>query len=285
MGFKLKKFFSGENVRKKLRPVAAVSTFGISEVDPGAESITRTGSVNSGHIKTGLKRGVREGEAVATVGGSELNRNQGINYGGKNDALFGGAKKYQNSLAVADAKERQAAQEKNEANLLERANAQFGVGLNPEAQANASRMRARRDAAARGAFGAGRQEAEQEYASGLSDTRATLARAGLTGSGVEGQARNDLLARYFGGITQAQQAGAKAGQAVDTGATTSRLALRSGIRGGQITDTTGLGSEIAGLNAQGSNGALWENSVGKFLPVAAQQYGNRRLANAFGSPR
>jgi hypothetical protein len=233
--------------------------------------------------KNNLKDLVRTGEAAASMGGTEFNRELDINYGGKKDALFGGAKKYKNQQAVIAERARQAEKEKAEADLLTRADAQFGVGLNPEAQANASRMRARRSAATQSTFGAGRQEAEQEYATGLSDTRATLARAGLIGSGVEGQARSDLLARYFGGITEAKQAGEKAGQAVDTGATTSRLALRSGIRGGQITDTTGLGSEIAGLNAQGSNGALWENAIGKFMPVAAQQYGNRRLATAYGS--
>jgi hypothetical protein len=206
----------------------------------------------------------------------------GINYGQKNDAILGGAKAHVNAQAVKDEQANQAAAAANEQNLLSRADAQFGVGLNPEAQANASRARARRAAAVQGAFQTGRSQAENDYATGLTDTRANLARAGLIGSGVEAQSRNDLLAKYFGGITQAQQGAQQVGQQLDTSATTNRLALRGGIRGGQITDTTGLGSEIAGLNAQGSNGSLWENASGKFLPVAAQQYSNRRLAQAYG---
>lgn len=237
-----------------------------------------------------ITRPIRPGNLAGTIGKGMVNAltvgaadTFKINAGQKNDALMGGAKKQALTDAAGQEQQTQDRAAANEQNLLERADASFGVGLNPEAQANASRMRARRDAAAQSAFQTGRQSADQDYASSLSDTRATLARAGLTGSGVEGQARNDLLARYFGNITQAQQAGQQAGLNADNQATTSRLALRSGIRGGQITDTTGLGTEIAGLNAQGSNGALWENSIGKFAPVAAQQFANRRLAQAYGS--
>jgi hypothetical protein len=202
--------------------------------------------------------------------------------GEKDDPVLGGAKA---EAARKAAIEEKAAQDKaaaNEQMLLGRADAAYGIGLNPEAQANASRMAARRAAAEKNAFTAGQQQADQEYASGLSDVRGNLARSGTLGGGSEAQAKNDLMARYFGTINQAQQAGQQAGQGIDTTATTNRLALRAGVRGGKITDATGLGSEIAGLDSQGSNGNLWASSAGKFLPTAAGMYANNSMANAYG---
>jgi hypothetical protein len=184
--------------------------------------------------------------------------------------------------AVAAERERLAEQQRKEDDLLQRADAQYGVGLSPEAQANASRMAARRTAATERAFGDSRAQANQQYANGLSDTRATLARAGLIGSGVEGQARGDLLSRYFGDITAGQQNAQQLAQGMQADATQQRLGLRGDIRGGQITDTTGLGTQIAGLNAQGSNGAMWERAAGQFLPVAAGIYKNRTIGDAYG---
>ena len=257
MGFKIRKFFS--------------------------QTDSRMNPTKSENWKTHFKDALRAGEGMASLGGTEFNREMGINYGGEKDALFGGANKFANEKAVAEEKVNQAQAAENERVLLERADASYGVGLNPEAQASASRMNARRAAAQRHVFNTGRQQADQEYATGLSTNRSQLARSGLIGSGVEGQARNDLLAQYFSNINQAQQAGQQAGRDLDTAATQNRLALRSGVRGGQITDTTGLGAEIVGLDSQGSNAGLWENSLGKFLPTAAQQYSNRRLSNAYGA--
>jgi hypothetical protein len=207
----------------------------------------------------------------------------GMNPGQKNDSIFGGARKEANRQAAIEEKAAQDKAAANEQMLLGRADSAYGIGLNPEAQANASRMAARRAAAEKNAFTAGQQQADQEYSTGLSDVRGNLARSGTLGGGSEAQAKNDLMARYFGTINQAQQAGQQAARGVDTAATTNRLALRAGVRGGKITDATGLGSEIAGLDSQGSNGNLWASSAGKFLPTAAGMYANNSLAKAYGS--
>lgn len=236
-----------------------------------------------------ITKPIRPGNLVSTIGKGTANALTAgaadtfkINAGQKNDALLGGAHHEAVAKAAGEEREAQAKAAANEANLLERADSTYGVGLNPEAQANASRMRVRRDAATNRAFSSAREAADQDYATGLSDTRANLARSGLTGSGVEGQAKSDLLAKYFGQIAQGQQGAQQVGQQLDTGATTSRLALRGNIRGGQITDTTGLGAEIAGLNAQGSNAGIWDTAAGKFLPTAAQSFSNNRLSQAYG---
>lgn len=254
----------------------------ISRAFGAAKAIVhRPGSLNSQKIDDLNKVG--ETTLPGAGAAQTLNRKANIQPGEKNDALWGGAHSAQMAEATADEQVRLDQMAANEQGLLDRADASFGVGLSPEALANASRMRARRSAATTGAFEAGRGEAERDYSTGLSDSRATLARAGLIGSGVEGQTRSDLLARYFGGITKAQQAGAVAGQQFDTQGSQARSAIRTGIRGGQITDTTGLRTEIGGLDAQGSNGALWSNAMGKFMPVAANNFANNRLAKAYGS--
>ena len=249
---------------------------------PLGDVVSNPTDINGGKVSKLNRMGERLISGASTFGATEINRKAEINPGGKRDALFGGAHKIQMAEATAAEQERLDQEAKNEQGLLDRADASYGVGLSPEALANASRMRARRMAATTGVEGAARREAEDDYSTGLSDTRATLARAGLIGSGVEGQARSDLLARYFGGITKAQQAGAVAGQQFDTQGNQARQAIRTGIRGGQITDTTGLRTEIGGLDAQGSNGALWTSAMGKFAPVAANNYANNRLARAYG---
>ena len=237
-----------------------------------------------------IGRPLRKGNVAKTAGNGFVNAltlgaadHYDIGVGGKKDALFGGAKKEANRQAGIEEKAAQDKAAANEQMLLGRADSAYGIGLNPEAQANASRMAARRAAAENNAFSSGQQQADQEYSTGLSDVRGNLARSGTLGGGTEAQAKNDLMARYFGTINQAQQAGQQAARGVDTAATTNRLALRAGVRGGKITDATGLGSEIAGLDSQGSNGNLWASSAGKFLPTAAGIYANNSVAKAYGS--
>lgn len=237
-----------------------------------------------------IDRGGRSKNLGATVGKGLVNAmtlgaadQYKVNVGQKNDALFGGAKKEAAKQAAVEEKAAQAKAAADEASLLDRADSAYGIGLSPEAQANASRMNARRAAAENNAFTSGQQQADQEYSQGLSDVRGNLARSGTLGGGAEGQARNDLMTRYFGTMNQAQQAGNQAGLGVTNRANTNRLALRQGVRGGQITDATGLGSEIAGLDAQGSNSNLWASSMGNFLPTAAGAYKNNKIGQAYGS--
>lgn len=239
--------------------------------------------IASGNFKTDAMRALKVSGALVSAGGTALNDTQGINYGQKNDAILGGAKKAANAKAAAEEQAHQDQMEHTRQGLLTQADASFGHGMSPEAQANASRQAARREAAMRSAFTTGRDAAEGEYSSGLTDTRAQLARSGLNGSGMEAQARGDLLARYFGKIAGAKQDEQQAGQNFDNSATTSRLGLRKAVQGGQITDTTGLSTELAGIQAQGSNANLWANVGGQFAPAAAGNFANNRLARAYGS--
>ena len=202
--------------------------------------------------------------------------------GQKNDAIFGGANKVSNAEAGRKEAQHQAEVTANRDSLLASTDANFGVGLSPEAQSNASRLGGRRAAAINDAFNTGRGAAENSYANDLSDVRANLARAGLNGSGMEGQAKSDLLSRYFGQIAGAIANSQQTGVNFDNAATTGRLGIRQNVQGGQITDTTGLASGIAGLQAQGSPTNIWGNSIGQFAQSAANQYANNRLSNAYG---
>jgi len=216
--------------------------------------------------------------ALYTLGLSDVAE---INPGGKNDALFGGANKAQTAQAQKDEQAAQDIQTGRTNDLLQRADASYGVGLSPEARANSSRLTARRTALTNDALTTAKGAADTNYGQDLSEQRASLARAGLTGSGMEAQGRSDLLARYFGQIQGAQQGAQQAGARFDTGNTQARLGLRTGIRGGQITDTSGLSTEIAGLTAQGSNPALWSNIIGQGAQSGATAYSNRKLAAAY----
>ena len=250
----------------------------VKSIGHGAERTGRWAG-NGQTIKRAFTPGVVDpvvGMAVRGLGGGDFTA------GEKDDPIFGGAKKEAGRQAAIEEKAYQDKAAADESKLLDRADSAYGVGLNPEASANASRMAARRAAAESNAFSSGQQQADQEYSSGLSDVRGNLARSGTLGGGTEAQAKNDLMARYFGTINQAQQAGQQAARGVDTAANTNRLAIRAGIRGGKITDATGLGSEIAGLDSQGSNSNLWASSAGKFLPTAANMYQNNAMANAYG---
>lgn len=216
--------------------------------------------------------------ALYTLGLSDVAH---INPGGRNDALFGGQRKADTIQAEKDEQIAQDVQTGKTNQLLERADASFGVGLSPEARANASRMAARRTSLTNDALATAKGSADANYGQDLSESRANLARAGLIGSGVDAQNRSDLLAQYFGKIQGAQQGAQQTGSQFDAGNNQNRLAVRSSIRGGQIVDPSGLSTEIAGLQSQGSNPSLWSNAIGQGASAGATAFGNRRLAGAF----
>lgn len=205
-----------------------------------------------------------------------------IGPGQKNDSLFGGASKAATEQTRARQEAAQAEENARTDDLLARANANYGVGLTPEARANDARLQAEKATGERDALATAKSTADTGYQSALTSQRADLARSGQIGSGTDAQQRSSLLAQYFGSMTDAQKAAQTAGQTFDAQNNQNRLALRQGIQGGQITDATGLATQIGGLNAQGSGSTLWANILGQGATAGANAFGNNQLAQAFG---
>jgi hypothetical protein len=220
---------------------------------------------------TGLMQG---GIAGAIIGGA---------VGGTTGGLAG-RKSYEDQQAANDAltaeTNAQNARAARTQGLLDQAGASFGVGLTPEAKANARMLETQKASGQQSLFDASRAASDADYSQGLSSTRANLARAGLTGSGMESQARTDLLARNFGQTNQAQQNAVMAGTQFDANNAQGLAKLRQQIRGGDLIDTTGVRTEIAGLKNQGSNDALWSSFLGKAMPTAANSFSSYSQAKA-----
>jgi hypothetical protein len=199
--------------------------------------------------------------------------------GQKSDKLFGGqqaaqdAKAYQNELAAEQAREA------NIRDLQTQANAKFGVGMSPEAMANASRIRTQRNAVQQAALAQGRGAADAEYGAGLTQNRIGLARSGLTGSGIDASNRGNLISKYYGDLAGAQSKANQVGQGYDTSLTGTRSALLRGIGQGQITDTTGIRTDISSFqNANPYLAALGNSASG-----IANGISSNRLSAAYST--
>lgn len=238
----------------------------------------------SGNFGQDVKKAGRLTGDLVSGGPASLLDNTKMNPGQKNDALFGGSSTYQAQQTRARQEAAQAEENARTDDLLARANANYGVGLTPEARANDARLSAEKTTGERDALATAKNTADTGYQSALTQQRADLARSGQIGSGTDAQQRSSLLAQYFGSMTDAQKAAQTAGQKFDTENNQNRLALRQGIQGGQITDATGLSTQIGGLNAQGSGSTLWANILGQGASAGANAFSNNQLAQAFGRP-
>lgn len=198
-----------------------------------------------------------------------------IEPGDNQDQLFGGAKR----LATQNARDSEAAgvkqQQENEGRLIDQTNSLFGVGQTPDAIANRQTIANTGDRLGQGTLESGLSSADQQYSQGLTSGRAQLARAGLIGSPVQGQLMADLGTQRTASVLGAQTAAQQARQRLTNQNMNQRLGLISNIRGGQVTDTTGLNTTIAGLNGQSGGGSIAGNVVGSFLPQAANAYSNQ----------
>ena len=219
------------------------------------------------------------GSAAGAVGGAIIGGVIGGTTGG-----LAGRKSYEDDQAAKDAQidetNAQNASAARTQGLLDQAGAGYGVGLTPEAKANARLLETQKTSGQQALFDASRAASDADYSQGLSSTRANLARAGLTGSGMESQARTDLLAKNFGQTNQAQQNAVMAGTQFDANNAQGLAKLRQQIRGGDLIDTTGVRTEIAGLKNQGSNDALWSSFLGQALPTAANSFSAYSQAKA-----
>lgn len=197
--------------------------------------------------------------------------------GQKGDYVFGGKgayedmRSYQNELAAEQAREGKLN------DLRTQANAQFGVGMGPEAMANASRLRAQRNAIQQSTLQQGRSNADAQYGAGLTQNRIGLARAGLTGSGIDASNRGNLISQYYSNLGGAQSKANQVGQGYDTSMTGSRSALLRGINQGQITDTTGMRSEISSFQ----NANPYISALGNSAGALANGVASNRLSSAY----
>ena len=200
---------------------------------------------------------------------------------GKNDYLMGGRKAYKEQQAY---EEEQAAAAKQAAQLkalADQANAAYGIGNTNEAQANAARIRANRNATLANVYQSNADAADSTYSTGLTNNRIQMARSGTLGSGQDQQARSNLLAQRYANLSGAQQQASSAGDSLANTQLQQRLNLLQGIRGGQITDTTGVRNEIAGYRNSGSLGTQATNLAGGILQTMPNMYSSYKLAQAY----
>lgn len=183
--------------------------------------------------------------------------------GDKHDDVFHGADTYRDNRATQLETRRQQAGQARQDNLLNQNAENFGEGFSGNATQNAARINAARTSTANNTLKAGLTDADNSYQAGLTGNRVRQANSGTFGSGVDAQARNNLLSDYYSRIAGANASAANAGQAFDTNLQSKKNQLSGAIKGGQITDTTGMAYDAASLGNTNAYANAAGNSVGQ----------------------
>lgn len=220
---------------------------------------------------------------TANMYSAGLSGNQHLEAGGRNDSIFGGAKSAALKKAQASEQAQLTQQQQNEQNLINQANATYGVGQSPTALQNRQTLSNLSGQVGNANLASGLSAADANYQSSLTSGRGALARAGLLNSPAQGQLLADVGTQHTSDVLGAQTGGQQAQQTLADQQMQQRLGLVSQIRGGQVTDTTGLNSQIAALGAQSTGANVAGNVIGSFLPQAAGTVSNRAQVQAAGS--
>lgn len=171
-------------------------------------------------------------------------------------------------------------------NALEtQVNANYGVGLSPQAVGNSRLLTAAQQQAQNDAQLSGQSSADQQYQSGLAQERIGAARSGNLGSSSDAQARSGLLAQFGGNVAGSLQNAAAAGNQIQANNNAARTGLLQAIQGGQITDPAALQANIAGLGAQGGNAQLIQSIIGGGIQGGTNAFSQAALGNAYAGAR
>jgi hypothetical protein len=209
--------------------------------------------------------------------------NQHIEAGGRNDAVFGGANRANLLQSRANQEAAANAETASTNNLLSQANATYGVGTSPQAQSAEAALNAAQQQGQQDYLASAKTGADTNYQAQLASDRANEARSGGIGGSGQATDQANLLAQYFGNLTQAQQGAQAQGNQFQADVNAQRLGTRQQIMNNQITNASPLAAQIGGLNAQGSGSTLWANILGQGASAGAQSLANNQLAQAAGS--
>jgi len=222
----------------------------------GTEGAVGTGAYGA---QSSLASSAQTGGNVA--GGYE-SLHQGEMAPGEKYDNWQGQNAYKEQQALQEEDARNKAAQAQETNLLNQNSANFGEGFNANATQNAARINAQRTALSQNAQQQGLNEADNVYQAGTTGNRIRQANSGTFGSGVDAQARNDLLGDYYNRIAGASNAGTNAGRGFDTNLQGQKSRIAGAIKNGQVTDATGMSYDAATLGNTNAYGTAVGASAG-----------------------
>lgn len=201
--------------------------------------------------------------AAANIGAGYQGAHQGqMAPGERYDEVAGGANAFGAQEALQNEAARQKAAQDKEDNLLSQNAANFGEGFSGNATQNAARINSQRTALSQNAQQQGLNEADNAYQAGTTGNRIRQANSGTFGSGVDAQARNDLLGDYYNRVAGASNAGTNAGRGFDTNLQGQKSRIAGAIKNGQVTDATGMSYDAATLGNTNAYGTAVGASAG-----------------------
>ena len=250
---------AANNVTGALGPAGNVLLPGVAATGAVANTAGHAAGVAANHPGALTGALVAPFSGVSTLAGHVLDRN--------NEA--GGGAKSPSDMA----REQQSNQEKTEAGLVQMAREKYDPG---NAQTLEQQQRLKGSTVA-----AGRQQADDQLAAGLTNHRIQMARAGgLGGVGDEG-GRGNLLAQYYGQLANAENLGRSAVSDAQLARMQQLGATEDLIHGQKITDAAGLYRDQAALANAATNRTLLNQFVGSQAPTLAQLYGSYAQSQAY----
>lgn len=243
--------------------------------DPGAAARTYgLGSMVGGGL-TGL----------ASVGGMGTSASDELNQvspgSGNSDYLLGGAQQNQDTKDAGQEAAAQAADEKQQQDLLDSLYAKFGVGTSNDAVANARALEGTKNNILNAYQTQQQNNADNSYLSNLTAARQSAAGAGGLGGSQDQQVRNQLYQAYAGNRASATQGRVQAGEDMNTTLQTQRQQLEDQIKGRQRTNLSNVNADISGLNSAASG--AYAKAASSAIPLAANLGAGYSLANAYGN--